>query len=343
MTMERIRLGGIKISEERSHLTASCRSSESALPEICSGFAAHRINLGHLTHMADTNQGTAVTSLTTEAREGYSSYFVLKASSRSGTEVQVQTGINLLSIFPHDQCPGVTGALLELLAQVQARPLGLASSPSAMSFLLADEDTARVIDGLFAAFNFPSYPTPLDWHAAYQRREQLLREVHCSYEEDVIKVYNIGRQVDLDLWSLVLPLSQLSGLGAALTALNRLDLRMPFLTAQLDANGNLLLTMCFASANSEPVKQVLGLYLSALSLQRKPRVAAFFLVGPHFGDRHGITNVLLEALGEAAVQPLAVGCAISSISLITRAEDQERTMQALTVRFELPAARPSSP
>jgi aspartokinase len=338
--MERIRLGGIKISEERSQLTAACRSSESALPEICSRFAAHQINLAHLTHLADSGQGTAVTSLCTEKKEGYSSYFVLKASPGQGTEVQVRTGINILSVFPHDQRPGVTGALLELLGQLQVRPLGLASSPSAMSLLLADEDTARVIDGLFGAFEFPSYPTPLDWHAAYQRREQLLREVHCAYREEVVKVYNLGEQLDLDLWSLVLPLPQLDGLGAALSALNRLDLRMPFLIAQLDANANLLLALCFAHAHNEAVRQVLGLYLADVSLQRQPRVAAFFLVGPHFGDRYGITNVLMEALVEAEVQPLAVGCAISSISLITPAEDRERTIQTLTARFEVPGARP---
>jgi aspartokinase len=278
--------------------------------------------------------------LCTEKSAGYSSYFVLKASPGEGTEVQVRTGINILSIFPHDQRPGVAGALLELLAALPVSPLGLASSPSALSVVLADEDTARVIDGLFGAFEFPSYPTPLDWHAAYRRREQMLREVHCAYREDVIKVYNIGQQADLDLWSLVLPLPQLDGLGAALSALNRLELRMPFLTAQLDANANLLLALCFDNAAREAVRQVLGLYLSAVSLRCRPRVTAFFLVGPHFGDRYGITNVLLEALAEAAVQPLAVGCAVSSISLVTPAEDRERTIRTLTAHFELPGAKP---
>jgi hypothetical protein len=58
-------------------------------------------------------------------------------------------GINILSIFPHDKRPAVTGALLELLAKEKGLHCGLASSPSAMWVSVSDADTRRVIGGLF--------------------------------------------------------------------------------------------------------------------------------------------------------------------------------------------------
>ena len=203
--MSRIRLGGIKISEGRSHLNASCHCGENALTNICSRLAANRINITLLTHVADSAGGHSVSALCTEKEDGFSGYFLLKVNGGQDCTVSMQSDINILSVFPHEQKPAVTGKLLETLAGNGVRLHGLASSPSAMSLLIASPDMARVIDGLFSAFDFPSYPTPLDWHAAYQGKEQVLREIICSYEEQIIKVYNIAQQVDLDLWSLTLP------------------------------------------------------------------------------------------------------------------------------------------
>jgi hypothetical protein len=335
--MERIRLGGIKITDERSQLVMSCATSESALAEICARFTAQQINLAHLTYLADSGKGSSLTSLCTDKADGYSSYVLLKSGPGQDAAPELREGLHILSIFPHDQRPAVAGTLLELLERAAVLPCGLASSPSAMSLLSPCRHTVRIIDGLFDAFEFPAYATPLDWQAAYQRREQLLREVHCAYQEQVVKVYNIGQQLDLDLWRLALTLPQLAGLGAAFLALDRLGMRMPFVIAQPGTGQALLVACCFASAHRQPVKQVLALYLPGTNPVCRQKVAALFLVGPHFGDRYGITSVLLGALNRVAVQPLAVGCAVSSISLVIRAEDRERTMDALRTHFQMPS------
>jgi hypothetical protein len=340
--MERIRLGGIKITEERSQLLLSCGSGESALAEICARFAARRINLAHLMHLADNGKGRSLTSLCTAKADGHACCVLPQTSRGQDAAAKVREGIHILSIFPHDQRPAVAGALLDLLAQAAVLPCGLASSPAAMSLLSPCQNSAEIIDGLFDAFEFPAYPTPLDWQTAYQRRERLLREVHCAYQEEVVKVYNVGRQPDLDLWRVALPLTQLGDFGAALLALDRLGIRMPFLIAQPDTEQALLVACCFAGAHSEQVKQVMALYLAGTNPVCRRQVAALFLVGPHFGDRYGITSLLVGALCNAAVQPLAMGCAVSSISLVIRAEDWERTMEALKPHFQMPSTVVSS-
>ncbi len=79
----------------------------------------------------------------------------------------------------------------------------------------------------FEAFTFPAYPSPFDWHAAYQGREQVLKEIICSYEEQVIKVYNVAQETDLDLWRLEIPASRLGDLGAVFQDLDRRDCACP--------------------------------------------------------------------------------------------------------------------
>jgi aspartokinase len=335
--MSRIRLGGIKISEGRSHLNASCHCGENALTNICSRLAANRINITLLTHVADSGGGHSVSALCTEKEDGFSGYFLLKVKGGQDCTVSMQSDINILSVFPHEQKPAVTGKLLETLAGNGVRLRGLASSPSAMSLLIASPDMARVIDGLFSAFDFPSYPTPLDWHAAYQGKEQVLREIICSYEEQVIKVYNIAQQVDLDLWSLTLPHLQLNSLGAALVGVDGFGIRMPFMVAHPRLQEQLSTSFCFPISHREEVRQELSRHLPQVFPVRHDPVVALSLHGPHFGDRYGITNALVGALQGAAVLPLAVSCAVSTISVVIRSEELERSIQALSGNFTIPS------
>jgi aspartokinase len=337
-TMTRIRLGGIKIFEGRAHLSSSSRGGATVLADLCARLAENRINLTLLSHVADNGQGDGVTALCTESADAYSSYFLMKIDGGQEQAVKLIADVNLLSIFPHDQQPQVSGALLATLARAGVRPYGLASSPAAMSFLVGAADTKGAIDSLFDPFVFPAYQSPVDWHAAYQGREQLLKEVICSYQEQVIKVYNIAQQTDLQLWSGVLGWSRLGDLGAALQALGDLGIKLPFLVAQTGPDERLLLAFCLARAEGQQAGTVLAKHLSADELTCCPLVSAVFLHGPHFGDRYGIANALVAALDHAAITPLAISCAVSSMSVVVQTSDLDSTLQALETRFVIPGS-----
>jgi len=49
---------------------------------------------------------------------------------------------------------------------------------------------------------------PLRLARGLSGRSKLLREIICSYEEQVIKVYNVAQETDLDLWCLELPMME---------------------------------------------------------------------------------------------------------------------------------------
>jgi aspartokinase len=336
--MIRIRLGGIKIFEGRAYLISSSQSGTSVMANICARLAENRTNLTLFTHVADNGRGDGVTALCTESADAYSSYFLMKIDGGQGQAVKLIAGVNILSIFPHDQKPEISGALLATIARAGVRPYGLASSPAAMSILVGAADTKGAIDSLFDPFVFPAYQSPVDWHAAYQGREQLLKEVICSYQEQVIKVYNIARQTDLQLWSGVLTWSRLGDLGVALQAMGDLGFKLPFLVAQTEQDERLLLAFCLAQDEGQQAAAILAKHLNVDELTHCPRVGAVFLHGPHFGDRYGITNALVTALANAAITPLAISCAVSSMSVVVRTSDLESTLHALQSRFQIPGS-----
>lgn len=337
--MDKIRLGGIKIAEGRSHLITANSAGESALPDICARLAANRINLNHLTSMDAAPEGDEAVSLCVERAEGYNTYFLIKALLGGSDRIHLQEDVNILAIFPHDKKPAVAGNLLQQLAKLSINVHGVASSPAAMAFVVAAADTMKVIDGLFGAFTFPAYPSPFDWYAAYQGREQVLKEIICSYEEQVIKVYNVAQEKDLDLWHLEVPGVQLGELGTVFQNLDQTGLRLPFLVAiplapELES---VQVACCLARSAQVEIRDCLGRQLPTVRVLGQQPAALFSLVGPHFGDRHGITNTLVNAMRVAEISPLCMSCAIHSISVVVREDDLDRTLNVLNGPFAIPA------
>ncbi len=135
--MSKVRLGGIKAFEKRTYLTSWCRSGQDALLDICGRFAAEKINLGLLTHIADNGTHESGTAASTENTESDAGYTLWKGSYGECNIGRLLTDVSIISIFPHDQKLDVTGSLMSVLAAKSVRPHGLASSPSAMTVLIS--------------------------------------------------------------------------------------------------------------------------------------------------------------------------------------------------------------
>ena len=339
--MSRLRLGGIKAFEKRAYLTSSCPSGDDALADICSRLAAERINISLLTHIADTGTREAITAASAENAESLSSYVHWKDGHDRCRVGRLLTDVSAVSIFPHDQKVSVVGSLINALAGNGITPYGFASSPSAMTILVPSSDFEGMIDGLFDAFDFPAYASPLDWHAAYRGQEELLKEIICSYQEEVIKVYNFTYHIGLDLWRMSLPRRSLGDFGSALLELDALSLRIPFLVSKSSPDADTIhFAFCFASSCRDAVKEALGRSLPGVDLLCQGSVSVFFLHGPHFGDRYGIADACVRSLRNADIAPLALSCAVSSVSAVIDGEDSERSLAALNSSFQIPARKP---
>lgn len=334
--MTKMQLGGIKILEGQACLEWSGGEVEYGLADLCCRFASERINLSQLTYMADDGKGRSSTALCTESGRSHTSYFLVKLDSER--EPRLERDASILSIFPHDRRPIITGALLELAAHWNIHPLGLASSPSAMSLAVPSDDAKQTIDEVFNIFEFPTYRSPLEWQAAYADKEQVFKDVIGSYEEQVPKVYAVLDMRDLDLWTVTLARTEMPRMGGALRSLDALKIKMPFFVAHCNRPGEFAMGLCFPNSSRHDVGEALkGLTPDAACSVRD--AAGISLHGPHFGDRYGIACALTDGLHSAGVNPLALSCAVHSIWVVLDAPDLQKGMQAIRAKFHIPTSK----
>ncbi len=308
---------------------------------VCAPLALHRINLSFLTHVAGDRE-----VLCTASRSGEAAFTLLRTQADSDAAVHFQPGTAILSIYPHDKRPEVIGSFIRSLAQARVKIHGLASSPSAISAVLSSKREKVAVRRLFDNFHFPAFESPEAFFAVQSPPEELVRKVVATYQEKVIKVYWIVPQPDLDLWGMSISSTDiLAGFADALLDLGSLGLKIPFLVALPGGSQEFLLSFSTAGAQSpedrgSEIRRILKKHLPALRPMRLTPVAGIFLHGPHFGDRYGIAQVLVECLEKAHVTLLALSCTISSISLVIRQHELAAAQLVLGNTFASPVEVP---
>jgi aspartokinase len=337
--MTKIKLRGLKLLEGGAQVVSSSPGDHNLLATgVCSPLALNKINLTFLTHAVLDQSARAITAFCTEGSAGRASASLVEAHQGRTPTVDFHGEVSTLSVFPHDQRPRVTGLLLDALAKKEITLRGMASSPSAVSSIVSTAETEAAIDTLFEAFEFPAYRSPSDWYAAYEGKEHLLQKIIASYREKVVRIYDIVQQSELDLWSLVVDQTGLAKLGAALMALGQWQIRMPFVIALLSTENRLVFGFCFPGGQDARIRETFSSHLGNTVIARHSQVAALYIHGPHFGDRYGIANTLVRALESGGAPILAMGCTVSSISVIIREEDLTAAVQTLEATFKRSSA-----
>jgi len=111
-------------------------------------------------------------------------------------------------------------------------------------------------------------------------------------------------------------------------------MRMPFLISKASPDGaDLCFAFCTAAACRQEVRRLFEQAMPALEVFARGPVSVFFLHGPHFGDRHGIASTLVRSLDIAGIIPLAVSCAVSSMSVVVQGQDSTQITEALHSSF----------
>ena len=301
---------------------------------VCSPLARNKINLTFLSHAFLDQGASCITAFCTEGSAGRAAASLVEAHHGSTVTVNLYGDVSTLSVFPHEQRPQVPGVLLQALARKEITLQGMASSPSAVSAIVSSAETEATIDTLFEAFAFPAYRSPSDWYGAYEGKEHLLKKIIASYQEKVIRIYDIVQQFDLDLWSLTVAQSDLGDLGAALITLGQSEVRMPFVIALPSLERRLSFSFCLPKGEETQIREAFTSHLGNTAFTCLSQVAALYIHGPHFGDRYGIAHALVKALESKGVSMLALGCTVSSLSVIIREEDLAGAVQALEATFQ---------
>jgi hypothetical protein len=296
-------------------VSSSPRGEDRLLTRVVAPLARSKINLTFLAHVAGDRE-----VLCTAGETGEAALTLLKSRAEPQGSLELEAGSAVLALYPHDKRPEIIGNFIRSLARARVILHGLASSPSAISAVLASRRKRAAVEQLFRDFQFSSFASPRDFFEAQPPPEEYLQKVVATYQEKTIKVYWIVPQPDLDLWGMSISTSEvLEGLAEALMDLAELGLKVPFLVALPGLGG----------------KEFIVSFSTARPMRLTP-VAGIFLHGPHFGDRYGIAQTLLEALGRARVTLLALSCTISSVSLIIRQQELAQAQLVLTQTFAAP-------
>jgi aspartokinase len=333
--MTKIKLRGLKLLEGGAHVASSSPGDDNLLATgVCSPLARNKINLTFLSHAFLDQGASCITAFCTEGSAGRAAASLVETHHGGAATVNLHGDVSTLSVFPHEQRPQVPGVLLQALARKEITLQGMASSPSAVSAIVSSAETEAAIDTFFEAFTFPAYRSPSDWYGAYEGKEHLLKKIIASYQEKVIRIYDIVRQSDLDLWSLTVEQSDLGDLGAALITLGQSEMRMVFLIALPSPDNRLSFSFCLPEGEEAQIREVFSSHLGNTALRCHSQVVALYIHGPHFGDRYGIAHALAKALESKGISLLALGCTVSSLSVIVDEQDLEGAVQALEVSFQ---------
>jgi aspartokinase len=337
----KLRVGGLKVIEAGSCLVYSSPGAEFRLgPQVTGPLTQNKINITFLTHVAGDR-----TSLGIARAEGETSLARLKNLASQEDTFRLQPDTAIMAVYPHDKRPEIIGAFIRSLARSKSVLYGLASSPSAITGIIEARREVKVASQLFQDFQFSSFASAEEFFAAQEIPEEYHRKVVATYQEKRIKVYWIVPQSDLDLWAVSIPSDDILGeVADILTHLGDFGLTIPFLIAipRLRTGELLFAFSTSRPANSEDqgdsIRRLLNERLPGLRPMRLIPVAGIFLHGPHFGDRYGIVNALVEALEDAHVSILALSCTISSISVIIRQHELAPALLVLGQVFEAPVS-----
>jgi len=337
--LKRIKVGGLKIQEEGACVVSSSPMGENCLDaDICAPLARKRINLTFFTHLSGDRQ-----VICTADKMGEEAFSLVKRHAGPGSALHLQRGTAVIAVYPHEKRPEILGTFIRSLARARVILHGLASSPSAISVVLSSRRVKTAVQQLFEHFHFPAFASPQEFFDAQPPPAELMQQVVATYQEKVIKVYWIVPQTDLDLWGAqVSSTAILEGFAEALIDFGELGLKIPFLVASPGLEDrDFLLSFSTAREPSQgdqgpAVRRILQQHLPDIRPMRLTPVAGVFLHGPHFGDRYGVVETFLKALGRARVPLLALSCTVSSISGVLKQQDLAAAMQVLSETFETP-------
>ena len=335
--ISKIKLDGVKTFENRASLYSSCMEGVDLLGRLCSVLAAERMNMGMLTHVADNGSGESVTTAGAKSVHHFSR-FLLDAAKWDECTRKITGDACSISIFTHDQRPGLTASLIAILGAGAIKPYVIGTSPSAVTVVVSSSDFGAAMQSIFDCFALPSRASFEDWRAACRMDDRDSGEVKFLYDKQIIGIYGFTRQTGLDLWNVSLPVEQMANFGAFLLELDKLDFKLPFLiSSSACGERDNHFSFVLAGDRRETAKQAFDKNLPGIGYLCRGPVFSLFAHGPHFGDRYGIADALASCVSKGNIPLLALSCTVASISAICDGDDPDRAIEVLSTRFQIPA------
>lgn len=325
------RLGGFKILNDVMWVSLIGPAGDDTFAtRLCHVLSAREINLPFLT-VGGLGSAPGV-HFVVEMRDVPRIEDALKQSLEPCEARMREAGV--LSLFPHKSDPLVLGTLLDALGGRDIRPLALANSHSAISVVLDEASVDKAVAAMFGPFHISSYRTAVDWKLAQKGKEALFKEVIASYREKRPKVYGLGLHKTQELLDVTFESHQLGQMGQAFKAFSKAGRLLTFLISLPTRDALFHFLFCLP-AGSEFDDTIWGMTHHGVAVKNYP-VTLFTMNGPHFGDRYGIAEDILDAFDRAQVDLFGLGCSVASIVGVFQTGHVDRAVAAIKGCCDVP-------
>lgn len=359
--MEKISINGLKLGTPLVLIRVRLQQGTLAvLPEFCRMLADLSVNIAFMTSVDLDDSRVALCCIDPTDRSRVVAGLAQNTELRAYVCMEPDL-VGMISIYPHRSSMAVLGASLQALNKSDIVLYALASSISALTFIVDGLQIDKAAGALTAALKLPPDTPPvlaeinfavagppacLDAEGAPSNRDGPTAgvdkhlETIAVYWEPIVRTYGFNLLEKLPLYRISLPIGDIGSLGETLQ-LQGEDAAFGLVWAQSDTPGHIhLFLLCRGSYENGrfPFMGYPKNNDTGLGWKNQSTVDAVFFQGPHFGDRSGILDFTYKAIAPGQIRVHAAACSVATIYLVVPAGWGRKTQDILTGAFEIPTS-----
>jgi len=167
-------------------------------------------------------------------------------------------------------------------------------------------------------------------------------ETIAVYREERVKVYGISEKHDLCLGTLQFPTNRVEEFATWIMDLEKSLEKFELVTSYSARQDRTVLHFLFEQNKKNRLVSEVNTRLesdSDIHFNMQSTVDLLYLHGPHFQDRDGIAEIAFTALKKHKIQVLVVGCAGTSMYIVTPENLGPTATRILTETFLIPTTK----
>ena len=342
-TTEKISIGGLRFSSEQTQVSLSGFSADFCdLTGFLEKLAQDQISLPFL--CIDSMLGPHASICMSRKDLEKHREQLSDSLQRSDVSSELRHSTGSLTLFPHQSRLKILGAVLEIFGN-KRRPIhSLCSSISALVVNTDYHGLNSAAQAMETVFQLPDNHSPFRpltkgndiVNEAVNGDHTSVVETAAVYWEPVIKIYGSCVKKDLLMTSVHVAERQLSLLGSQLQDVDSGRGVFEMAVMQRIDDKTYKLGLLHETTLMETYRTFFSSCGTLFSgLEQKP-AELLYLHGPHFHDRYGVASAAFRNLQKKQNELFAVGCAGTSIYLITPRKKAQLSADALEKIFIVP-------
>ncbi|THB76413.1 MAG: hypothetical protein D6B25_09895 [Desulfobulbaceae bacterium] len=255
----------------------------------------------------------------------------------------VATSVGKTMLFPHGSDPGILFSALKQLAGSGVPIHSVCSSLSALCVITNYQSMDELAESLLELFELPAGHSPFRYQPSELDRQLSggtgrKIETRAKYWEPIIKIYGTSLETGLESIRIRFAREQLESVCFQFMKSGKMDF-FKMMSLNGGDSGTYELFLVLRAMEAKFVRKYIAPALNhnlQLEVEIQSGLAVLHLHGPHFQDRYGVANSLVDALATADIAFDSLNCSGTSIYLVLNENLGSCAQKALEKVFVVP-------